>query len=245
MPCAQLITVWYEKEKRGTFWGILSAGGSISTALTQSLCPFVCQNMLNSSWRKTMSIFSFFPILGSIFCFLTVKESPESIGLSLGENFKKLSENHKKKRQIPLSRRIESILLDYRPNLLGFSVFLIYILRSGIMNWLPLYFIKIRKLDAVAASSVLVFIEVGGFFGATSAGWISDRMFNGRRAPINIYFSLLSAITIILIYFTSNLLIINFLSFFFGLFLYGPQTVNLLTPLFIFIYNISYFFSFT
>jgi OPA family sugar phosphate sensor protein UhpC-like MFS transporter len=55
------------------------------------------------------------------------------------------------------------------------------------------------SLDAVGASSCILMLEAGGFVGSLVAGYASDTVFKGRRAPVISILGFLSAIPALLL----------------------------------------------
>src|SRR5439155_17300955 len=65
----------------------------------------------------------------------------------------------------------------------------------------------------------------GGFFGSLAAGWASDKIFQGRRGPINVLFCLFIAAALGLFGWLplSSTLIDSVMLFVIGFFIFGPQ----------------------
>ena len=66
----------------------------------------------------------------------------------------------------------------------AFGLFGLNIVRYGFLDWAPTYFFEVHKLAiSLAAFKAMVF-PLAGSVGALSAGWISDKFFQSRRAPM-------------------------------------------------------------
>ena len=68
-------------------------------------------------------------------------------------------------------------------------------------------------------------LRSGGVFGALAAGWGSDKIFKGRRAPVNVLFAFGVIFAIVALYLSPpGFLILDYtLMFIIGFFIFGPQ----------------------
>ena len=108
-------------------------------------------------------------------------------------------------------------------------------------DWMSLFLTNTKNFTPIAAGNSLFWLEIGGAIGITFSGWISDKIYLGRRAPINVIYSFLIALITPFLFFAHSLLANTFFCALFGFFLYGPQTV-LLLPLFS---SLFYFFNYS
>ncbi len=109
--------------------------------------------------------------------------------------------------------------------LLGIAYFFVYIIRQAINDWSVLFLMQSKGYSNLAASGGIFWYEAGGFLGALLAGWSSDKLFAGRRGPVNVIFSV--GVVLALLAFVaipSGSLILHYLaSFFVGIMIFGPQ----------------------
>lgn len=96
--------------------------------------------------------------------------------------------------------------------------------RYGLLVWVPVHFLGEKWKDS-PQKWVAVALPVGMALGAVSAGWISDRIFGGRRAAPVIVFLLCAAVC------ASGMAVLDRSSaialpllFLTGFFVYGPQS---------------------
>ena len=57
--------------------------------------------------------------------------------------------------------------------------------------------IESKGYSPIYAGGIVSLFEVGGFFGGLSVGWISDRFFNAKRAPVNTLFAVALTLSIL------------------------------------------------
>ena len=228
MPCAQLLTEWYPPSERGSWWGMVSTSSTIGSSIAQVGFPIICTMFFEEEWRSTMMTISIFPIIVSVITYFLLAPSPKSVGLEGFEEDKK-SKNEKKD-STPIGR-VKEVLSNPGVHLLSLSSLCIYTLRMGVTNWIAVYCKQQRGFSTVAAGGITFWMEVGGVFGSTFSGYLSDKYFDRRRAPVNVIFSLAAGLCIFLFQFTSNAPIMSTIMFLFGFFFYGPQTVSRLKSL--------------
>src|SRR5262249_14184189 len=56
--------------------------------------------------------------------------------------------------------------------------------RYALTGWLPVYMVKHLGYSKGAAGYTSSFYELAGFFGAVTAGYLSDKLFQSRRFPV-------------------------------------------------------------
>ena len=73
---------------------------------------------------------------------------------------------------------------------LAIANFFVYIVRLAVNDWSALFLVEQKGYSQLGAGGCVSWFEVGGFVGSLLAGWLSDRVFRGRRGPVNVLFSL-------------------------------------------------------
>ena len=61
-----------------------------------------------------------------------------------------------------------------------------YVVRYGTIDWLVMYLVDIKHYSIAASAHRLSFIPLVGVLGTIGAGYVSDKFFRGKRAPVNI-----------------------------------------------------------
>jgi OPA family sugar phosphate sensor protein UhpC-like MFS transporter len=109
--------------------------------------------------------------------------------------------------------------------ILGAAYFFVYVIRGAFNEWSPLYLIQTRGYSLSIANGSIIWFEIGGLVGSLAAGWASDKIFKGRRGPINTLFALavIGAIVALWLAPPGNLFLDYFLIFMIGFFIFGPQ----------------------
>lgn len=226
-PCARFLTQWYSHSERGSWWSSWNVSHNLGGFLIAWIIGFVLQY---AGWRYAM----FFPgaicILGGLFLINRLRDTPESLGLPPIEEYRNDSVDKIEAESLTEKASTKTILIDFifkNPYmwLLAFAYFFVYLVRTGMNDWTALFLIESKGYSVVAANGCVSLFEVGGLFGSLAAGWGSDRLFNARRGPVNVLFSMSMFIVIALFWCVPpGFLIFDYiLMFFIGFAIFGPQ----------------------
>lgn len=244
-PCARLLTHWYAKEERGTWWSIWSTSHNIGGALI----PIVIAAIIPIyGWRGGMYIPGVLCVAMGFLLIAILRDTPQSLGLPSVETYYK---HHKalclqkttssntgaddtpdimvEESEKELSTR--EILFTYVLSnkwiwMLAFASFFIYVIRMAVNDWSALYLIETKGYNELRANICVTLFELGGLIGMLVAGWLSDFISKGKRGPMNVMFSLGLLLATIALWLTNNQH--NFymdasLLCLIGFFLFGPQ----------------------
>ncbi|RYZ55856.1 MAG: MFS transporter, partial [Chitinophagaceae bacterium] len=160
--------------------------------------------------------------------YMLVRDTPQSCGLPPIERYtntytKDYNEGHEKE----LSTR--QILLDYvLVNKLIWYIALanafIYLVRYGVLDWAPVYLKEAKGFSLSATGWAYFLYEWAGIPGTLLCGWLSDKVFNGRRAPATIIYMVLVTVAVF-VYWKNppgNPLVDNIALIAIGFLIYGP-----------------------
>jgi len=224
-PCARLLTHWYSQKERGTWWGLWNTSHSVGGALIPLIAAFCAQKW---GWRYAMYVPGFTCIGIGLFLINRLRDTPQSLGLPAIEKYKNdyPSAKHQEEREFSS----KEILLNYVLNnkyiwVLAISYFFVYVIRQAVNDFGALFLMKAKGYSMLSASGSVFWFEAGGIFGSLVAGWASDKVFQGRRGPINVLFSLAVVLAIVGLYWVPHgMLFLDYgLMFTIGFLIFGPQ----------------------
>jgi len=86
--------------------------------------------------------------------------------------------------------------------ILGVASALMYVTRYAINSWGFLYLQEDKGYTLVEAGSILGLNTFAGLAGCVAYGYISDKLFNARRPPVNLIFGIIEVIALFVIFFT-------------------------------------------
>jgi OPA family sugar phosphate sensor protein UhpC-like MFS transporter len=226
-PCARFLTQWYSHSERGSWWSTCSVSHNVGGFFIYWIAGISVQYL--GGWRAAMFIPGILCILVGFFLLNRLRDTPQSIGLPSIDRYRNDYVDKIEAHKDEGKQSVRDVLLAIIKNpyiwLLSIAYFFVYIVRSGIDVWIPLYLVENKGYTAIGANGTASLFEVGGFFGALAAGWSSDYFFKAKRGPINVLFAVGMFISIGLFWFTPQGFVVfdSILMFFIGFMIFGPQ----------------------
>lgn len=225
-PCARLLTHWYAQSERGRWWGVWNTSHNVGGFLIPIVASFCVQGW---GWRYALYVPGAICIAASLFLIYCLRDTPQSLGLPPIEKYRgEENEQEVKKHEQELSTK--ELLLKYVFKnrfiwLLAFSSFFVYVIRQGINDWGQLFLFEHKSYSLLLAGSCIGSFELGGFCGSLAAGWLSDKVYRGRRGPVNVIFAMGVVLSLLALWFAppGYLLIDSSLMYLVGFFIFGPQ----------------------
>ncbi|RZK36435.1 MAG: glycerol-3-phosphate transporter [Pedobacter sp.] len=226
-PCGRVVAHWFSVRERGTAmsgWNLAhNLGGFLVGPLT----------VLGFEFFADFHGMLYFPglvaILFAFVAFLLVRDTPQSVGLPPIEEYNndypasydaKTQEQEFSAKEIFLKYVLNNRLLWY----IAVANAFVYLVRNGIINWAPTFLQEAKGYTKIEAAWASGGYELAAVPGTLLCGLISDKVFNGRRAPVTIIYMAMTLIAV-LVYWKSpdsNHLIQNASLWAIGFFIYGP-----------------------
>lgn len=107
--------------------------------------------------------------------------------------------------------------MDYR-----FCNAFIYFVRYGVLDWAPMYLEQVKHMDLANSSWSYFAFEIAGIFGTILCGWLSDKVFKGRRGPVTIIYMLLVMLAVYIYWNSASAMVTNVAMAAIGFLIYGP-----------------------
>ena len=180
--CVVSLSRWYKDSERGSFYGFWSTSHNIGEALTYILTAVVVSCF---GWQWGFKAAAIIGIIGAIIIFIFFHDTPESKGLPpVNLDFaKKKNSTFKEQKQV---------LKNPYVWLLAFSSAFMYISRYAVNSWGPYYFEAAKGYTLTQANSLVAISAVCGILGTGSSGFVSDKLFKGRRNVPALIFGLMN-----------------------------------------------------
>ncbi|MEZ9318609.1 MFS transporter, partial [Vibrio lentus] len=198
--CGRTMVHWWSRKERGeivSVWNVAHnvGGGLIGPMFLLGLWAF------NDDWRTAFYVPAFFATLVAIFVWFTVRDTPQSCGLPPIEEHKDdypddYDTSHEKE------MTAKEIFFKYVfSNKLLWSIAIanafVYLIRYGVLDWAPVYLKEAKDFSVDKSSWAYFLYEWAGIPGTLLCGWISDKLFKGRRAPAGILFMVLVTVAVL------------------------------------------------
>jgi len=225
--CARLLTHWYSHSERGRWWSFWNTSHNIGGALIPLVIGFCAEWY---GWRSAMILTGVICIGVGGFLLNRLRDTPQSLGLPPIERFRNDYPDNKSRHEEERELSVREILMEHVIKnpfiwILAFSYFFVYIIRQAVNDWTVLYLVEAKNYTQLGSGGIVMWFEVGGFFGSLAAGWASDKIFQGRRGPINILFCLFISLAIAVFAWApvSSVLFDSLMLFVIGFLIFGPQ----------------------
>ncbi|MFZ0565320.1 MAG: MFS transporter family glucose-6-phosphate receptor UhpC [Chlamydiales bacterium] len=227
-PCARLLTHWYSKSERGTWWSVWSTSHNVGGFLIPIVAGACADHF---GWRYAMFVPGVICILMGIFLIDRLRDTPQSLGLPPIEKYRSdYPPSQPKTEKSEKELTTKEILFDYVLTnkwvwALAIASFFVYIVRMAINDWTALYLIESNGYSMMKANTCVSLFEIGGLLGMLVAGWLSDKLFASKRGPMNALFSVGMLVSILFLWLLPqiSMWMAGATLFVTGFFLFGPQ----------------------
>lgn len=224
-PCSKILNSWFSRSESGRAWGVWNASHQIGGAIIVILAGFLVDHY---GWRSAFIGPALFALLVGLFLLNRLRDTPSSLGLPPVNDYKGEPRSEKKLEELTGWPAFTSYILKNRTLwIVCIANIFVYIVRTGIFDWGAKFLIKTRGYTATEAGVVVWSFEIAGIFGAFLAGWLTDKLFPGRRGAVCSVFMLFLAASVAATLFvpeTSFWLMVAAMAAI-GFFVYGPQVL--------------------
>ncbi len=225
-PCGRIMTHWFSDRERGVKMSIWNTahnlgGGLIATVALLGVTIF-------SSWKGIFYFPALIAIVGGFIYIILARDTPQSVGLPPIEEFKNdYPEVQKNLKDKEAEMSGKEILFKYVLNnkllwCIAIANIFVYLVRYGVINWVPTYLKETRGFSMNDSSLAFALFEYAAIPGTIIIGWLSDHVFNGRRAPIGIICMIGVVIATVVYWKSESHLAINCALAMIGALIYGP-----------------------
>lgn len=223
-PAAKSLTYWYSNSERGTKWGLWSCSHQVGTFLSVIISGFIVSHY---GWKMAFIVPAVLAILVAVWLMERLRDKPQSLGLPCVEKFRNepVKEENNEETDSRTYGQIfkENILRNKTIWLLAIAYIFVYMIRMGTEDWMVKYLTEFKHNSLELAASKLSALPFFGIAGTIFAGLISDKLFKGKRAPVNLLYLAGVAVCVILLQFNTISNLDFALIGLIGAFTYGPQ----------------------
>ena len=233
-PCGRVMTHWLSQKERGTWMSVWNCAHNVGGALVGPMAVYGA--MWFGSWFYeadqqcyflvgTYLFPAFVAILIAIVAYCLIRDTPQSCGLPSIEEWRKdyAGTYTEKSEEVLSSREIFLTVLSNRFLwYIAFANAFVYMVRYGCLDWAPTILTE-KGIHIKEAGWAYFAYEIAAIPGTLVCGWLSDRVFHGRRALPTIIFMAVVAVFIFIYWqFSDNITIVLLCLIAIGFFIYGP-----------------------
>jgi len=234
-PCGRVMTHWFSVSERGTMMSIWNCAHNVGGGLVGLMATYGA--MWFGSWFYGAHTEFYFLIgtfvfpaavalLIALLAFVLLRDTPQSCGLTSIEAWKNdYPKNYSEKHEETLTTK--EIFFKYVLNnrflwFIAIANAFVYMVRYGCLDWAPTLLTE-RGVDPKSMGWAYSLYEFAAIPGTIICGWLSDKVFSGRRALPTMIFMALVAIFVVLYWlFLDNITVVMICLIGIGFFIYGP-----------------------
>lgn len=225
-PSGRIMVHWFSPKERGTKMAIWNVAHNVGGGLIGPLA--VLGVAIFGDWESKLYFPAMIAIGFAFIAYFLIRDTPQCCGLPNIEAFKNdypkdYEQSHEKEfsaQEIFFTHVLKNRLLW----LIAVSNAMIYLVRYGVLDWAPTYLEEAKGFSIKESGWAYFAYEWAGIPGTLLCGWLSDRVFRGRRAPAIVIYMLLVMIAVV-VYWQNpagNILIDNIALIAIGFLIYGP-----------------------
>ncbi len=234
-PCGRIMTHWFSQNERGTMMSIWNCAHNVGGALVGPMATYGA--IWFGSWffgaHQDLYLLAgafLFPaavaLLVAVIAYCMLRDTPQSCGLPSVEKWRNdYPKNYSEKSEEVLTAK--EIFFKYVfPNrflwFIACANAFIYMVRYGALNWAPTLLTN-AGFDIKEAGWAYFAYEFAAIPGTLFCGWLSDKVFKGRRAIPTIIFMAAIIIFLVLYWqFYTNITMALICLIAIGFLIYGP-----------------------
>ncbi|MDR0412897.1 MAG: MFS transporter [Dysgonamonadaceae bacterium] len=232
-PCARLITHWVRPDELATKMSVWNSSHSVGAGLVLVFCGYIpgLVTMLTGwfpgvetlGWRWYFYLPAAVSLLGAVFLWFTLRDTPSSVGLPEIAGRAAKTEETVEFRQFVRKRVFQNPTIW----MLGFAAFFVYTIRFAVLDWGPTLLYEWAGIQIKSSVWMIAGFELVGIVGTLVAGWVADRFFGGRAVRVCVIGLALTVVSLLLfMYLPHSPLLMTVLLMAAGFFVYGPQALN-------------------
>jgi sugar phosphate permease len=173
------VLVWFPVKERATAMGLKQTGLNVGGIVTASLLPIVA---IVLSWHYGFLGIGALSVIIGMVSLVLYKEPPKDISFNISESAESLS----------LRTSVREIFGNREIWFVSLTGLCMAVVEFSVLAYFVLYLQEMLLFAVVTAGLFLALLQAGGALGKPVAGFVSDRLFSGRRKLVYI---LLCAIT--------------------------------------------------
>ncbi len=225
-PCGKTMVHWFSTKERGlvvSFWNVGHnvGGGLVATFALWGVWLF-------NDWGAKFYFNAAIAATVAVVVFFLMRDTPAAYGLPPVEEYKNDYPPHygagEERKFTYREIFVEHVLGNKYLWAIAVANAFIYFVRYGVVNWIPTYLQTAKGFSFSQSSTGWALYEFAAIPGTIACGWMSDKVFKGRRAPATILFMALTLVAVVAYWLNLHgPLWIDYVALFsIGFLIYGP-----------------------
>jgi OPA family glycerol-3-phosphate transporter-like MFS transporter len=198
-PCGKTMVHWFSIRERGLMVSVWNVAHNIGGALVANLA--LLGVILFNDWGAKFYFNAAIAAVIAVLACLLMRDTPQSCGLPPVEEHKNdyppaYSATHER---IFTYKEIffQHVLTNKYLWAIAVANAFVYFVRYGVVDWIPTYLQTAKGFSFKDSSLAWALYEYAAIPGTILCGWMSDKVFKGKRAPATILFMALTLVAVI------------------------------------------------
>ena len=210
-PCGRTMVHWWSKSERGTIVSIWNTahnlGGMVPGAmvLLASAIYFSTHGVEATAkdvWQQALYYPGIAAMIAAIPIYLVMRDTPQSCGLPPVEKWRndypddyneKTYEHDLTTKEILVTYVLKNKLLWY----IAIANVFVYLIRYGVLKWSPVYLGEVKHFNIKGTAWAYTIYELAAIPGTLLCGWVSDKIFKGKRGLTGFVFMILTTAAVV------------------------------------------------
>lgn len=187
-PCGRSMGHWFSERERGLTFSIWNTSHNLGGGIAGFVAAWAASNF--GGWQWAFFVPGVLALIGSVYIFLRLVDTPQSCGLPPVEEFNNDYTQAQQNGQAPerdLTARelfIDNVFANRYILLLALANFFAYISRYSMIDWGPMYLREMKGASILGGGVGITIVEFSGIPSTIALGWLSDRL-GGRRGVVS------------------------------------------------------------
>jgi len=205
-PCGKTMVHWFSTKERGlvvSFWNVGHnvGGGLVATFALLGVTLF-------GDWGAKFYLNAAIATAVAVIAFFLLRDTPKAYGLPPVEEYKNdYPAAYRGDDERTFTYReifVDHVLSNRYLWAIAVANAFVYFVRYGVVNWIPTYLQTAKGFSFQQSSIGWSLYEYAAIPGTIACGWMSDRVFKGRRAPATILFMSLTLVAVVVYWLNAN-----------------------------------------
>ena len=193
-PCGRVMTHWFSDGERGTKMGIWNTAHNVGAGFLPLIIVPVGIMLWGGDWHGLFFFAGIVCIAVGILVIIFGADTPQSVGLPPVEEYRddyplEDVEKDLEDREQELSTKdifFKYVLCNKWIWTIALANVFVYCVRYGLLNWSSYYLHDVKHMSKAGGLLGFALFELPAIPGTIIIGWITDKVFKGRRAPMGV-----------------------------------------------------------